>query len=333
MKLEELDTGSWDEFVYNHPNGHPFQLSKWGELKSNFSWSSKIYGLKDGSDLVGGAQVLLLDIPIIKRKIAYIPRGPIVDDIKDMPKILDLLAKEAKALGAISLKVEPAIESLDFPRGWRRSKNTILHPETIIRDLKAESEDALHAQLDSEVRYSVRRAIREGVVVKEWSGDELPDSFWELYQQTADRSDFNIHTLKYYQLAYSLIRPYSRIWVAKDKSGVDIGFVWMYQVKTKSTFLYAGSDDIARKTLANYLLQWEAIRSLWQSGVREHDLNGNVTKGVGGYKKKFASREVTWVGSYDLPLSPLLYFIWDRVLPATKPLLRKAKHLLEVKKR
>ncbi|MEX0934658.1 MAG: peptidoglycan bridge formation glycyltransferase FemA/FemB family protein [Candidatus Saccharimonadales bacterium] len=330
MKLIELETNEWDEFVYSHPNGHPFQLSKWGELKSNFSWSSVIYGIKQNNKIVAGAQVLLLDIPLIKRKLAYIPRGPIADRDQEMIEILDLLGQKARELGAISLKVEPAIENLNFPKGWRKSSNTILHPETIIKDLGLENEDQLYSSLNSEVRYSVRRATREGVSVKEHQADKLPKEFWSLYQETAKRSDFNIHTLKYYDLAYSLLKPYSRIWLARDEQDKAIGFVWMFKIKTRSIFLYAGSDDIARKTLANYLLQWEAIRGLYQDGVKEHDLNGNVTAGVGGYKKKFASREVTWVGSYDLPLSKTIYFIWERLLPATKPILRKVKHLKEI---
>ncbi|MEX0934470.1 MAG: peptidoglycan bridge formation glycyltransferase FemA/FemB family protein [Candidatus Saccharimonadales bacterium] len=332
MKLIKLEAGEWDEFVYSHPNGHPFQLSKWGELKSNFSWESSIYGVKQNGNIVAGAQILLLNIPLIKRKLAYIPRGPVANNKPEMVELLGLLGQKAKELGAISLKVEPAIENLNFPKGWRKSNNTILHPETIIKDLIAESEDQLYNSLDSEVRYSVRRAIREGVSVEEHQGDKLPKEFWRLYEETARRSDFNIHTLKYYELAYLLLKPYSRIWLAKDEQEEVIGFVWMFKVQTRSIFLYAGSNDVARKTLANYLLQWEAIKGLHQDGVREHDLNGNVTKGVGGYKKKFASREVTWMGSYDLPLSKTIYFIWEIALPAAKPVLGRLKHLKEIVK-
>ena len=41
------------------PNGHLLHLSRWGELKSQFGWDSRIIALSDEGGIQAGALVLL----------------------------------------------------------------------------------------------------------------------------------------------------------------------------------------------------------------------------------------------------------------------------------
>jgi len=89
------------------------QLPAWAKVKPE--WESESLGFFDGSELIGAGLVLYRQLPKIRRYLAYLPEGPVIDWLRDdLDEILAALAEHARARGAFGLRIGPAI----VERAW-----------------------------------------------------------------------------------------------------------------------------------------------------------------------------------------------------------------------
>jgi lipid II:glycine glycyltransferase (peptidoglycan interpeptide bridge formation enzyme) len=73
--LKEISSEkAWNEIV-EKTNGHPLQLWGWGRLKSNHGpWSAKRVAVFRENEVIGGAQILLRNLPQPFHLMAFCPR-------------------------------------------------------------------------------------------------------------------------------------------------------------------------------------------------------------------------------------------------------------------
>jgi lipid II:glycine glycyltransferase (peptidoglycan interpeptide bridge formation enzyme) len=69
--------------------------------------------------------------------------------------------------------------------------------------------------------------------------------------------------------------------------------------------VYGGMTEVGATSRANYLLKWEAMRTLQAEGLRTYDLWGLATGGIRKFKEGFGGDERTWIGARDLALDGL----------------------------
>src|SRR5690242_368306 len=120
--VEVTDRNAWDAKVSNSPWGHPLQLWGWGETKRANGWTAHRLEFEGA----GLAQVLMWRVPRLGNKIAYVPRGPVVDPgSPQMKRLMEALAGWAREQGAMYVRVEPAWTAARFGRGWMRAKHQI----------------------------------------------------------------------------------------------------------------------------------------------------------------------------------------------------------------
>ena len=200
MQLIEItDQTVWDNFVSTSPFGHPLQLWAWGEVKKKNGWEPVRLGVQAGDHLEVAVQLLFWKIPKTKYKLAYVPRGPVIDPLShDVPKLLESVAVAAKAHGAIQLKIEPAWQGVKLPDRWERSKDNVLLAETYCIDLNQE-EEALLGNIQSKARQYIRKADREGVSIRRVMESEELSKVMKVYKDTAARAGFALHSEEYYR--------------------------------------------------------------------------------------------------------------------------------------
>lgn len=327
MKLTETkDIKQWNDFVESSPHSHPFQLSSWADIKARNGWQSyRFVDERDGA-VIAGAQMLMLEAPLIGYKLAYIPRGPLVkSDDCDLDKLLEGLSEAAKSKGATLLKIEPAFTKYEPPRPWRRAKQQILHPETSVIDLRNQSTEEILKNLKSGTRRDIRKSQRQELEVVTVSSDADFDKMLKLYKATAKRAGFNLYADDYYREVFSRLADNNIIWIAQNKQGEPAAFLWAAHGGDTAIYLYGGSNTLGRDTYANYLLQWHAICHYHEAGISYYDLNGHVSDGVGSFKSKFTDNKVTYIGSFDIPLKKFSYTLWENTLPRLKPILHFIK--------
>jgi len=369
--IEITDRKEWDDFINEH-GGHPLQLWGWGELKSQSpSWKVKRVFLKNGeekyidrkkkdhSDIVAAAQILVRKLPFPLRNFAYIPRGALVISKKPIERarisreIALWVSKNIKPK-PVCLTMEPDWNNGDFEllNGWRRSKNTILIPRTLVLDL-AQNEDELLAKMSKKTRQYIRKSGGE-VKARQLRTEEEIDRALEIYTETAKRAGFAIHSKDYYHKLYQKMGENSPIFGAfiekergdsskneednfesghktpderiaeKLKNQEMVAFLWFAQSDSVAFELYGGMTEAGQKARANYILKWIAIIEMKNRGVKRYDFNGLLNDGISKFKAGFANHEDLLVGTLDFPISKS-YFIWSSFLPTAKKIVRKFK--------
>ena len=91
------------------------QTPAWAQVKSD--WKSESLGwFDDGGQQVGAGLVLYRQAPVVKRFLAYLPEGPVIDwTAEDISAWLDPLAAHTRAAGAFGLRIGTPVVS----RRWR----------------------------------------------------------------------------------------------------------------------------------------------------------------------------------------------------------------------
>lgn len=324
----------WDHFVFNNEFGHFLQTREWSYLKSLHGWDIAHSRVYNNSDLIGGSEVLLRNLPLRFGKIAHIPCGPICQwkDSQNVKEVIFDAIVVAKLQGAIVLIIEPIIDDssqiqkLLIASGFKPDVFSPQPPRTIILDIDKPN-DFILAKMKPKTRYNINLARRHGVQVREGSENDIVE-FYNLLIETSNRNQFSIPSIKYF---------YNFITIFKQASLVDTVFlvaehesipnkilagIIVSAIGQKATYLYGASGNEYRELMSPYMLQWEGIQwakrrncisyDLW--GVPDEDesvLESNFTKrsdglwGVYRFKRGFGGTIVRRAGTWVYPISKI----------------------------
>ena len=330
-----LTADQWENFVAVQ-QGHLLQSWAWGQLKSRFGWvASQVH---TGGN--AGAQILFRRLPL-GLTIAYIPKGPIVDwtDRRQCQTLFDAIHREAKKQRSVFLKIEPdvwqaepssahsAIKPVqEFLDGLGfRPGDTIQPRTTIFIDIN-QDEAAILAAMKQKTRYNIRLAQKKGVTVRLGQATEV-SIFHRLALTTANRNDFGVHSLAYYQLAFDLFTPERGALFIAEFEGEPIAALMVFRQDQAAYYFYGASSNEHRNLMPTYLIQWEAIRWARARGCVRYDLWGipdadaatleaefeqrqNGLWGVYRFKRGFGGQVVQSLGAYDYVYNPLLYQLY-----------------------
>lgn len=123
-------------FVQDRPSVSHMQVPSWGDVKPD--WRAESLGWFDEGDrLVGVGLVLFRPLPKMKRYLAYLPEGPVIDwAAPDLDRWLRPMLTHLKERGAFSVKMGPPVAA----RRWSAEavKAAIADPRAArLRDVEA----------------------------------------------------------------------------------------------------------------------------------------------------------------------------------------------------
>lgn len=124
------------EFVRGRSSASHMQVPSWADVKPD--WQAENVGWFDaGGSLVGVGLVLFRPLPKLKRYLAYLPEGPVIDwAAPDLDQWLDPMLAYLKERGAFSVKMGPPVVT----RRWSAEtvKAAIADPQVLrLRDVEA----------------------------------------------------------------------------------------------------------------------------------------------------------------------------------------------------
>ena len=95
-------------FIKHQPSASFLQTPAWARVKPE--WRAESIGWYDGQILVGAALVLYRQLPRVKRYLAYLPEGPVIDwSAPDLGEWLTPMATHLRKQGAFAIRMGPPV--------------------------------------------------------------------------------------------------------------------------------------------------------------------------------------------------------------------------------
>jgi lipid II:glycine glycyltransferase (peptidoglycan interpeptide bridge formation enzyme) len=326
------DARHWQAFVESTQSADFLHDWGWGEVAAFDGQPHRRYLMEDGGRILVAAAVQERSL-MRGRSFWYAAHGPILDYTEPraghvLSAFVNWLRIAAREQGAIAVKLEPRLAAGDPATAlFDELPDVVRLPDTLqvgqTRILGIGTDAELMDGFDKDTRYSIRRAVREGVEV--WVFDDPADlrpvdDLHALVEETQRRAGFPMPPLKRYRIAWHALAKAGRASILEARREGELLASGMLVVEgDRSFYLFSGSRREAPgepKRYASYALQWGMLQLARQRGVRQHDLWGiappdagpdHPWHGVGLFKKGFGGREVTWAGSWDVVVDPALY--------------------------
>ena len=326
LQVEEKE--EWNKFVAANLFGNVLQSWEWGEVKKTRTWDVLRLGILHKNKLVCVAQILKRKLPF-HFCLFYSPYGPVIDwEMPYAEECLNLIKKyllDQADNRFLFWKIEPPL-AISQAQGFKVSEilsrigfikvKTAIQPQhTLIVDLK-KTEEELLMSFEKDTRYSIRKAEKEEVEIKEVVNPlnlQPIKEFYQLYHVTTQRGRFPARSYKQFTRIWEEMAPsHARCYQAWYKSQLLASSI-VLTIGKRAYLVYAGSlrEKQHRNRFPSYLLQWETMKRLKTDGFESYDLWGVIPKeqsehpwaGISLFKRGFKGQELDYLGAYDLPLS------------------------------
>jgi len=349
MLWPESRREEWNQFIAGSPRGDVLQCWEWGELKSRTGWKPLPVAVERNGRLAATCLVLKRSIPGLGKCLFYAPRGPILDagDAEVAVEMGAKLRELARQHSAMALQVDPAIEARDAagcsllasvgfrPIEGHKSAFGSTQPQYVMKVDITPPEDELLASFASKWRYNIRLARRKGVTVRQASGLDDIDVFYDLLLVTANRDGFVVRARSYFHDMWKIVvegglAKVFLAYVGDEAVGAAIAFA----LGSQCWYVYGASSNNHRNKMPNHLLQWEMMLWAKQQGCTVYDMRGVAREvegqaqdehlaGLNRFKRGFNARYVEYVGNWHRVFSPLLYGLFRAIEPTAARLRRR----------
>ncbi|MDH6576370.1 peptidoglycan bridge formation glycyltransferase FemA/FemB family protein [Kitasatospora sp. MAP5-34] len=109
LRLRTITRDEHLAFISKRPSASHMQVPSWGEVKAE--WRTESIGwFDDSGEQVGAGLVLYRQLPKLKRYLAYLPEGPVIDWFdRELNQWLEPMLAHLKSQGAFSVKMGPPV--------------------------------------------------------------------------------------------------------------------------------------------------------------------------------------------------------------------------------
>jgi lipid II:glycine glycyltransferase (peptidoglycan interpeptide bridge formation enzyme) len=286
-RIEPLTDLRWEVFVKRHPRGSVFHSRPWLDaLRRTYGYEPVAYTTTaPGNPLQDGAVFCRVESRLTGRRLVSVP----------FSDHCDLLVNQPEDLAVFANGLERELQK----ENWRYIEIRPLHQTEIVNGLGQSSALYTFHQLDlrpdletllgnchkSSTQRKIQRALREGLVYTEGSGESLLNDFYRLLVLARQRHRLPPQPKSWYRnLTESFGRDLKIRLALKDGRPV----AGMLTLRYKDTLVYknGGSDSRFHNLGAMHLLYWESIRDAKNLGLRTFDLGRTDAEQAGLIKFK-----------------------------------------------
>ena len=294
MEFKEItNKEQWDNKIGSQKMSQFLQSWEWAEFQKRLG--RQIWSLDLDGDFV---LVIKMNLPMEKNYL-YIPRTDCNFDEAKI-KLLKELTKKEKS---IFLKIEPLSQDLG---SFNFKKVKSVQPaKTLMLDL-SKSEEELMAGMHQKTRYNIHLAAKKGVALKICQTEEFP-IFYDLLVGTYRRKSKKLYSREYFHKLYH--DHLTKIYCAEYQGKILCANMIVFFADTV-TYLHGGSSEKDKNIMAPHLLQWETIKKAKELGYKYYDFWGIDDlkwPGVTRFKKGFGGFEVSYSGTWDMPINTWWY--------------------------
>ena len=114
-------------------------------------------------------------------------------------------------------------------------------------------------------------------------------------------------------------------------NNITLSAHFIIEYGNKSWVLYAGNHNILSETYTNYKTYETHIKYYYDKGIKIYDQFGtigdlrkdNPLLGLHEFKKKFGGNYVEFTGEFDLVLNKFMYFVFTKLVPIYRNIIKK----------
>lgn len=321
---------------------HPLQSSYWGEFRG--LQGQRAVQVSAGDQIVS---VLFRPVPKLPFTYGYVPKcgelnAEIVAAVKEAacrekavfvkfePEVEIARWKNAKGKLGDREEIEGVADMAKL--GLKKASRTVFDEYSFILNLEPDDEELL-ANMHHKTRYNIRVARKKGVKVEEMSSKDGVEVFLKLNAATTKRQRFHLHNDDYFRDMWDVLGEAGvmRVLVGRGCGSDDGGVVsnsgenveplcaWiLFEWKDCLYYPYGASSDKYRNLMTSNLVAWEAIQLGKRLGCKSLDLWGSLGTdpdfshpwaGFHRFKLGYGGDLVELVGSWDLVLNPVMYWV------------------------
>lgn len=318
----DSEISKWNELVLANPDGgNLLQSKEMAELKARGGWQPR-YIVADS------LAILVLERSVLGfGRLWYVIKGPGVTTVQELDAIFPEIKDFAGENGVFMIKIEPEIIKTDetlvdmMKLGLLKVRSVQPNASTVLLDLSG-SLDEVMASLNQKGRHAIRRAERDGAVVKQVPAtEENCREMYRLYKLTAE-GQFAARPYRYYKdfwQGFERAQMGQLFFAYVDGQLVAGAYALIFGTKS----IYKDGASLRERPVygVSHLLQWRVIEWAKSRGAAVHDLLGSPPSdqinnpnhpyyGFGRFKTSFSKNVVDFVGTYDCMVRPYRYNLW-----------------------
>ena len=226
MKLVNLTKAEFKKYADKHEQITFHQTEEWANLKKVNGWKAYYIGLKNEKEIQAAALILAKEIPIIKKKMFYSPRGFLIDynNYELLKCFTQELKKYIKKEKGIFVKIDPYVEYQERNNngqivengynnkaavenlkklgykffGFNTMQDTLQPRWMHVIEINGKTEEEIQKDMESKTRQILRKNEKSSIKTREIKKEELP-IFKSIMEHTGDRRDFIDRPLSYYE--------------------------------------------------------------------------------------------------------------------------------------
>lgn len=226
MKLETISKEEFKKFADQHNQITFHQTIEWANLKKVNGWQAYFVGLKKKNKIIAASMLLAKEIPLIKKKMFYAPRGFLIDyeDFEMLKEFTTQIKEFVKKENGIFIKIDPYVEYKERDNNGQLVENGIdnticitnlkklgykhfgfnlmqdtLQPRWMhVIETENKTLDDVLKDMESKTRQILRKNEKSGIITREITKEELP-IFKDIMKHTSDRREFVDRPLSYYE--------------------------------------------------------------------------------------------------------------------------------------
>lgn len=281
--IDPLEDPRWDRFVESHPFGWICHLSGWKQaLESTFHHMKGYhFALMDdaGERIEAGLPVFHVRSWILGDRLVSVPFAtlcdPLVENKDQFQQLVLAVHKLAETLNARWIEVRTLHSShLLRSSSWGESNAFKVH----CLELKEGCEEILKRFRPKSVRYSIRRAAKHQLQLKEDEPGNLSD-FFALHMRIRQDQGLPLHPFRWFESFWRVFAPSGRLSiVAAGKNNVTIGVLLLFKFKDRVSVDYSASDKAFAEMMPNHFLYWNAIQMACREGFKTFDFGRTSTE-------------------------------------------------------
>jgi serine/alanine adding enzyme len=282
----------WDDFVNSHPKGSPFHLSGWIKtIHETYSFEPLLYVCKnEGGNISGVLPFFFIRSVFTGTRIVSLPFsdycGPLCTDEEEENDLLERIIKERKN-GIRYVEIRGILSNncgfIEHNYYKRHILQLFPDPPKVLKKIDKRT-----------IQYSIRKAQRSGVEVREENNQQGMEEFQRLNKLTRMKHGVPSQPSKFFKslLENMVLGGNASILVALyDSKVIAAGFF----LKCKETFYYkynASDPDYLSKVTPNHMLTWHAIEMACLQGYHFFDFGRTSpdNEGLMRYKEMWGAQ-------------------------------------------